>query len=47
MRDRIEQPETRKAQQADKDQGNGIYDHAMPIIIFAFRALVFREVGNR
>src|SRR2546425_3851771 len=47
MRDRIDQPESRQAQQADKDQGNGVYDHAMPIIILAFRAFVFREVGNR
>jgi hypothetical protein len=47
MRDRIDQPKARKAQQADKSQGNGIYDHAMPIIILAFRAFVFREVGDR
>ena len=47
MRDRIDQPEARRAQQADKDQGNGVYDHAMPIIILAFRAFVFLEVGNR
>jgi hypothetical protein len=31
MRDHIDQPKARKAQQADKDQGNGVYDHAMPI----------------
>ena len=47
MRDHIDQPKARKAQQADKDQGNGVYDHAMPIIALAFRAFVFREVGNR
>jgi hypothetical protein len=47
MRDRIDQPKARKAHQADKNQGNGIYDHAMPISILAFRALVFREVGDR
>ena len=47
MRDRIEQPEARKAQHADKDQGNGVYDHAMPIVILAFPAFVFREVGDR
>jgi hypothetical protein len=46
MRDRIDQPEAGKAQQADKSQGDGIYDHAMPIIILAFRAFVFREVGD-
>jgi hypothetical protein len=47
MRDHIDQPKARKAQQADKDQGNGVYDHAMPILILAFRAFVFREVGKR
>jgi len=47
MLDRIDQPKARKAQQADKDQGNGVYDHAMPMIILAFRAFVFREVGDR
>jgi hypothetical protein len=47
MRDHIDQPKARKAQQADKDQGNGVYDHAMPIIILAFWAFVFREVSNR
>ena len=47
MRDHIDQPKARQAQQADKDQGNGVYDHTMPIIILAFRAFVFREVGNR
>jgi hypothetical protein len=47
MRDHIDQPKAREAQQADKDQGNGVYDHAMPILILAFRAFVFREVGNR
>jgi hypothetical protein len=29
------------------NQGNGICDHAMPIIIPALRAFVFREVGDR
>jgi hypothetical protein len=47
VRDRIDQPEARKAQQADKDQDNGVYDHAMPIIILALRAFIFREVGDR
>src|SRR5262249_4602351 len=47
MRDHIDQPKARKAQQADKDQGNDVYDHAMPILIVAFRAFVFREVGDR
>ena len=47
MRDRIDQPEARHAQQADKDQGNGVYDHATPVIVLAFRVFVFREVGNR
>jgi hypothetical protein len=47
MRDHIDQPKARKAQQADKDQSNGVYDHAMPIIILAFWAFVFREVSNR
>jgi hypothetical protein len=47
MRDHIDQPKARKAHQADKNQGNGIYDHAMPILILAFRAFVFREVGDR
>ena len=47
MRDRIDQPEARQAQKADKDQGNGVYDHAMPVIILALRAFIFREVGNR
>jgi hypothetical protein len=47
IRDHIDQPKARKAHQADKNQGNGIYDHAMPIIIIAFRAFVFREVANR
>jgi len=47
MPDRIDQPKARHAQQADKDQGNGVYDHAMPIIILAFLAFVFRKVGNR
>jgi hypothetical protein len=37
----------RKAHQADKNQGDGIYDHAIPIIILAFRAFVFQEVGDR
>ena len=31
----------------DKNQGHGIYDHAMPIIILGVRAFVFREVGDR
>jgi len=43
MRDRIEQPEARKAQHADKDQGNGVYDHAMPIVILAFRHSYFER----
>ena len=47
MRDHIDQPKARQAQQADKDQGNGVYDHTMLIIILAFRVFVFREVGNR
>jgi hypothetical protein len=47
MRDRIDQPKPRKTQQADKNQGNGIYDHTMPIIILNLRAFVFREVGDR
>jgi hypothetical protein len=47
MRDRIDQPEARHAQQADKDQGNGVHDHAMLVIILAFRAFVFRKVGNQ
>ena len=47
MRDHIDQPKARKADQADKNQGNGIYDHAMPIIILAFRAFIFREVGDQ
>jgi len=47
MRHRINQPEAREAQQADKKQGNGIYSHAMPIIILAFQTFVFREAGDR
>ena len=47
MRDHIDQPKARKAHQAGKTQGDGIYDRTMPIIILAFRAFVFREVGNR
>jgi hypothetical protein len=47
MRDRINQPEAGKAQQADKSQSDGIYNHAMPVIILAFGAVVFREVGDR
>jgi hypothetical protein len=46
MRDHIDQPKARKAQQADKNQGDGIYDHPMPIIFLAFRTFVFREVGH-
>src|SRR5262249_12079954 len=44
MRDHIDQPKARKAQQADKYQGNGVYDHAMPILI---RVFVCRAVGAR
>jgi hypothetical protein len=47
MGDCVDQPKACNAQQADKNQGNGIYDHAMPIVILAFRAFVFREVGDR
>ena len=47
MRDHIDQPKAGKAQQADKDQGNGVYDHAMPIIILACQAFIFREVGDQ
>ena len=46
MRDHIDQPKARKAQQADKDQGNGVYDHAMPMIILAFRAFVLSGTGE-
>ena len=46
MRDHIDQPQARKTQQADKNYGNGIYGHAMPILIIAFRAFIFREVGD-
>jgi hypothetical protein len=41
MRDRVDQPKASKAQQADKNQGNGVYEHAMPIIILAFWAFIF------
>jgi hypothetical protein len=47
MRDHIDQPKARKAHQAGKTQGDGIYDRTMPIIILAFRAFVFREVGDQ
>jgi hypothetical protein len=47
MRNHIDQPKARKTQQADENQGNGIYDHAMPINILAFRALEFRKVRDR
>ena len=36
-----------KTQQANKNQRNGIHDHAVSILVFAFRAFVFREVGDR
>jgi hypothetical protein len=41
MRDRVDQPKASKAQQADKNQGNGVYEHAMPIIILAFWVFIF------
>jgi hypothetical protein len=37
----------RKNQQAGESQRDGIDDHAMPILIVAFRVLVFREVWDR
>jgi hypothetical protein len=46
MRDHIDQPKARKAHQADKNQGDGLYDHAMPIIILALGAFVFRDVED-
>jgi hypothetical protein len=47
MRDHIDQPKARKAHQADKNQGDGLYDHAMPIIILALGAFVFRDLEDR
>jgi hypothetical protein len=46
VRDPIEEPQTGKNQQDHENQGNSIHDHAVPIIIGAFRAFVFREVGH-
>jgi hypothetical protein len=47
MRDRVDQPKASKAQQADENEGHGVYEHPMSIIILAFRAFVFREVRDR
>ena len=47
MRDRVDQPKASKAQQADENEGHGIYEHLMSIIILTFRAFVFREAGDR
>src|SRR6266852_3325047 len=41
------EPHARKDQQADENQGDGVNDHTMPILIVAFRAFVFREVWDR
>jgi hypothetical protein len=42
---RISRRAAGRIQQGHEDQGNRIHDHAMSIIIDAFRAFVFREVS--
>jgi hypothetical protein len=46
MRHHIDEPRAGKNQHDHENQGNRIHDHAMPIIIEAFRAFVFREVWD-
>jgi hypothetical protein len=40
------EPCARKDQQAGVNRGDGIDDHAMPILIVPFRVLVFSEVWD-
>jgi hypothetical protein len=46
MRHHIDEPQAGKNQQGHENQGNRIHDHAMSIIIDAFRAFVFQEVWD-
>jgi hypothetical protein len=46
MRHHIDEPQAGKNQQGHENQGNRIHDHAMSIVIEAFRAFVFREVWD-
>jgi hypothetical protein len=46
MRHHIDKPQAGKNQQGHENQGNRIHDHAMSIIIEAFRAFVFQEVWD-
>ena len=42
----VGQPRARKDQQAGENQGDGVNDHAMPILVVAFLAFVFREIRD-
>jgi hypothetical protein len=46
MRHHTDEPQAGKNQQGHENQGNRIHDHAMSIVIEAFRAFVFREVWD-
>ena len=46
MRHHVDKPQAGKNQQDHENQSNRIHDHAMSIIIDAFRAFVFREVWD-
>jgi hypothetical protein len=43
----VGEPYARKDQQAGENQGGGVNDHAMPILIVAFRTFVFCEIWDR
>jgi hypothetical protein len=42
----VDEPQAGKNQQDHESQGNRIHDHAMPIVIGAFRAFVFPKVWD-
>jgi hypothetical protein len=46
VRDRMEEPQAGKNHWDHENDGEGVHGHAMPIIIDAFRAFVFREVWD-
>ena len=43
----VGEPHARKDQHAGEYQGDGVNDHAMSVLIVAFRAFVFREIRDR
>jgi hypothetical protein len=45
--DVVGKPQAGKYQQTGEKDGDGIDNHAMPILIVAFRAFIFHEIWDR